>query len=136
MVLKGRGKVLTAPPNLGGLNEHELVTAFRGTKGLKASKSSREGGPLGENGIMVCSYLGSEDGAQERGSREAKGEEKEAKDVLIGEMRGEAVEADTGGGTMECMVEGDMGGLKLVGNSGRAEERAGRRVGLRLAWPG
>ncbi len=64
-----------------------------------------------------------------------KGEEKEVKDVLIREMRGEAIEADLGGGTMEHMVEGDMGGLKLVGNSreGRGESREESRLEVDLA---
>ncbi len=124
---------MPTPPDLGGLNEHELVTAFRGTKGLKAGKSSREGGPVGENGIVVCSCLGTEDGAEERGSREAKGEEKEAKDVLIGEMGGKAIKADTNGGTMERMVEGDMGGLELIGNSGEGGGES-REEGRRWLW--
>ncbi len=126
--------MLTTPPYLGGLNKHKLVTAFGGTEGLKAGKSSGEGGPLGEDGIVVCSCFGAEDGAQEGGSREAKGEEKEAKDVLIGEVRGEAVEMDMSGGTMECMVEGDMRSLELVGDSGEgggeSREEGRLKVGL------
>jgi hypothetical protein len=127
VVLKGRGKVLPAPPDLGGLNKHKLVTAFGGTEGLKAGKSNGEGGPLGEDGIMVCSCFGAEDGAQEGGSREAKGEEKEAKDVLIGEVRGEAVETDTSGGTMAVgrgKGGGGEGGLDR-GGEGKEEFRQG-----------
>jgi hypothetical protein len=134
MVLKGRGKVLTTPPYLGGLDKHELVAAFGGTEGLKAGKSSREGGPLGEDGIVVHSCFGAEDRAKERGGREAKGEEKEAKDVLIREVRGEAVESDTSGGTMERMVEGDMRSVELVGDSGEgggeSREEGRFKVGL------
>jgi hypothetical protein len=135
VVLKGRGKMLPAPPDLGGLNKHKLIAAFGGTEGLKAGKSSGEGGPLGKDGVMVRSCLGAEDGAQKGGSREAKGEEEEAEDVLIGEMGGKTIKADTNGGAMERMVEGDMGGLELIGNSGEGggESREEGRFEIGLA---
>ena len=62
-------------------------------------------------------------------------EEEEAKDVLIGEMGGKTIKADTNGGAMERMVEGDMGGLELIGNSGEGggESREEGRFEIGLA---
>jgi hypothetical protein len=51
-------------------------------------------------GIMVCPHFGVKDGAEERGSREMKGEEEEAEDVLIWEMEQEAIKQDSDGVAM------------------------------------
>ncbi len=82
---------------------------------------------------MICPCLGVEDGAKERRGGEMKGEKEETEEVLIGEMGREAIEMDLGGGTMQSMVKGNVGGLELIGNGREGSREVGEEGKLEVS---